>query len=771
MMSSVRKSRAVRIALVLAAAATAVMGAWWSLGLVPVPETLLSPGSSGLDLLDRHGQPLRAVPKGDRIGRRVAYHELNEWLIQATLVAEDRRFWRHAGVDLRATARAALGWLRTGRIVSGGSTITQQLIKLAEPRPRTLQAKLVEAVQALRLEQLWSKQRILAEYLNRLNYGNLCYGCGEAARYYFGKPLCDLSVAESAFLAGLPQAPSRLNPHRHFERALRRQQWVLRRMHETGVLDTQAYQRAMAEPLRLVSPHRAFHAPHFVDLVLSQPGVEATAASGQVVRTTLDVDLTQTAERVLRSQLRLLRREHVRNGAVVIIDNRSGDVLALVGSEDYFAPDAGQVNGAWARRSAGSTFKPFTYLLAFEQGATAASVVADVPAEFATPTGVFRPVNYDRCYRGPVRYRTALANSLNIPAVRVLESIGGPRVLIERLQLFGLTTLDKSADHYGLGLTIGNAEARLIELVNAYAVLARLGIARPYRLLTDEHLAYGNGRHMNLASGRRVADAGAAWLVADILSDNAARATAFGWDSDLRFDFPVACKTGTSSDFRDNWAIGYTPEFTVGVWLGNFDGTPMERVSGVTGAAPVLHELFAHLHQRFGTTWYTPPDGLVARRIDPITGKCITTNRPNALIEKFLPTAVAPEASPEDYDALGRVRLPEAYRTWASSRHNWLGERILIQDAADNEAPRVVSPVPGSKFYLDPDLPAESQWIKLQAEGGSDLVWESATLELRRGQGGYFARLAEGSHKLTVRQEGTDRRAGTWIQVRQRGSR
>jgi penicillin-binding protein 1C len=732
-------------------------GAWLGLRLVPLPKALFEPPRTALELADRNGQTLRQVPdEGWRYGRRVRFGEVPGALVQATLAAEDKRFWQHHGVDWLATGRAAVGLVRHRRVVSGGSTITQQLIKLAQPRPRTVRTKLIEAAQALRLEQVWDKRAILAEYLNRLDYGSLCQGCAEAAQHYFGKPLAELSVAEAAFLAGLPQSPGRLNPYRNLERARKRQQWILQRQRDLRWLTEPEYQRAAAAPLRLRSPRRPFQAPHFVDLVLSQEGERLTSAGSRTVRTTLDLNLNCFVEQRLRAQLGRLRAQHVRNGAVVVLENRTGDVLALVGSEDFFEGQSGQVNGAWAPRSGGSTFKPFTYLLALEAGATPATTVADVPTEFATPTGVFRPVNYNhRCY-GPLRYRQALANSLNIPAVKTLASLGGPAPLRNRLRACGLSTLNKPAEFYGLGLTIGNAEARLLELVNAFAVLARLGEYKPYRLLLQ----------MDVPAGQRVADAGAAWLIADILADNSARALAFGPSSSLSFDFPVACKTGTSSDFRDNWALGYTPEFAVGVWVGNFDGSPMEGVSGVTGAAPILHEVFAHLHKRFGTSWYVTPDQIVSRRVHPITGRLVETTPADAVLEKFLAKNQPAAATAQDYDAEGRVVLSAEYAEWAKSGDNWLAGQVTVAEALPTTVVRVVSPLPGATYFLDPDLPDGGRWLPLKAEGPPGLVWESDSLSFRQEGARTSACLVEGRHRLTVRHPVTRGQAETWIVVR-----
>jgi penicillin-binding protein 1C len=778
-----------------------------------------------LEFLDRTGRTLRSVrPDNQPFRRLVEYGEIPQPLVQATLAAEDRRFWRHPGVDWRATLRAAWQAVCHRHIVSGGSTITQQLIKLAEPRPRTLRTKLIEAAQALRLEQAWDKQRILTAYLNRLDYGNFNRGCAAAAQFYFAKPLRDLSAAECALLAGLPQAPSRLNPQSHLVRAISRQQWVLSQMRLAGSLSEDEFQRAMGEPLRLVAAKRSFEAPHFIDLLLATEEPSETprglgvrqdtgafcesrvsskapvawrtpkrwrdAVSSGVFHTTLALDLNHFAEGTLRQHLSRLREQHVSNGAIVVLDNHSGDVLALVGSENYFTPAAGQVNGAWAPRSPGSSLKPFTYLLAFEHGATPASIVADVPTEFATATGIFAPVNYNRHCYGPMRYRVALANSLNISAVKVLASIGGPEPLQQLLQQCGLTTLGESAEHYGLGLTIGNAEVRLLELANAYACLARLGQYKPYRVLLDGQgpaslaaSAIGTSRrdvrvgeradasarrpYPGLPGPRQVADPTAAYLIADILSDNEARALAFGAESPLRFEFPVACKTGTSSDFRDNWAFGYTPEFTVGIWVGNFDGSPMQHVSGVTGAAPLLHDLVEHLHSRYGTTWYAAPTNIVECWVHPITGKRLNQSHPvagfDAVKEKFAATHLPPA---EDPGSLSPILLGSEYREWFASSDNWLGNRAVLAPGQNSLC--IVFPLPGTTVYLDPDLPQQGRRLSLRAEGPEHLDWQSDSLRLSREGGREVALLTEGRHQITVRDPETGAAAQTWINVLQR---
>jgi penicillin-binding protein 1C len=756
-MKSGRKPR--KIAWVIVRAVFALIAlAWLGLKLVPLPPALLKPPAQSLELTDRYGKPLRETRADERFAREVSLRDVPPNLVHAILAAEDKRFFEHRGVDVLALGRAVVGNVRHGRVTSGASTITQQLVKIADPRPRTMVTKFIEAARALRLEQLWTKEQILGAYVNRIDFGNLNVGIAAAADYYFGKSLADLSDAEAAFLAGLPKNPTRLNPHGSFARAKRRQETVLRRMQENQWLAADVCTLAVNEKLRLQPRQRAFLAPHFVDLALRE--LPANLSSSRA--TTLDLDLNRFVEDAVRDQLTKLREKNVHDGAVVVLDNRSGDVLALVGSGNYFATGTGQVNGALARRSAGSTFKPFTYLLALERGATAATVVADVPTIFDTATGSYRPENYSQRCSGPVRYRTALANSLNIPAVRVLSSLGGAAALQKRLRVWGMTTLEQSGENYGLGLTIGNAETRLIELANAYATLARMGEWKPYRLWlapTTEQI------HRSISGGPQPTDEtrDAAWLIADMLSDNAARAMSFGSHSPLRFDFPVACKTGTSTDFRDNWAVGYTPEFTVGVWVGNFDGAPMREVSGVTGAAPILHAVFEQLHTRFGTMWFTRPENVVERAVHPLTGKLVADSRTGAVLEKFLRTHLPPEESAEDYDAVGHVRLGPEYRAWSESAENMLAARVCC--SAEDGALQLVSPRPGTTFLIDPDIPSTRR-VPVLASGASAAVWESGSLRFDAHSGQTYAMVTEGDHHLTVRDPATGRRVETWIRVK-----
>ncbi|MCB1088670.1 MAG: transglycosylase domain-containing protein, partial [Verrucomicrobiae bacterium] len=417
-------------------------GAAWLLGyfvvpaFFPMPEGLARQDAfaPGTTYTDREGLPLRRLlADGDlRIDEPAALEEIPQSLVDATLAAEDSRFFSHGGVDFLGLVRAVRDAIWHREFVSGASTVTQQLVKISSPsRARNLTTKVIEVFTARKVEMSWDKDDILTAYLNRLPYGNQLTGCRAAARGYFDKPLGDLSLAESAFLAGLPNKPTRFNPYHNFDGARDRQQYILGRMRTEGWITEAEYEAAMSEPLRLVAggPRGEFEAPHLIELVRRDEQRTGIVRA----RTTIDLPLQRFVEGAIDAQLAALDaqigRRLVTQAAVVVIENRSGEVLALAGSRGFLDSPAGQINGTWTPRSPGSALKPFTYLLALERGQSPGSVLGDVPVEYPTPTGAYRPVNYDRSFHGPVTIRFALANSLNVPAVRTLEAMGGPAPL------------------------------------------------------------------------------------------------------------------------------------------------------------------------------------------------------------------------------------------------------------------------------------------------------------------------------------------------------
>ncbi len=588
-------------------AAAAVILAWGLIAFIPYPAERLDPARvSSRRFVDRNGEDLRIVPTGS--GARLEWtgiDEMGPWIGPATVAIEDHRFESHGGIDPLGLARAVVTNLVERRLVAGGSTITQQLAKNllpADRRGRTLARKIAETWDALRLERRLSKRQILEQYLNRVSYGSRAQGVTAAARQYFGKSPDRLTLSEAALLAGLPQAPANLSPYRHPERAQARQRLVLRRMRETGMISEADFRRALAEPLAYAAPEPVFRAEHFIGSI--ERGEFGAVPDGAEVRTTIDLALQTSAEGILRRHVERLAEKRVTQAAAVILDAEDGSILAWVGSTGFF--DGSQVDGVTSLRQPGSTLKPFTYALAFERGMTGADLLADVPMEDC-PDG-YQPRNYDRDFHGPVRAREALACSYNVPAVRVLKDRVGVPALLEFLRRAGMTCLDREASHYGLALTLGAGEVRLLDLARAYGMLARGGRALEARAFLDR----------DPAEGERLLPEESAAQVVSILSDDNARRPAFGSGGPLSFGFPVAAKTGTSKDFRDNWTVGFTPRHVVAVWVGNFDGAPMRGVTGITGAAPLFHDLISLVGRGDGS--FVVPDGLVEVEVCALSG-------------------------------------------------------------------------------------------------------------------------------------------------------
>lgn len=717
---------------------------------VPLPAGLAESPDASPVLVDRHGGIIRRLPLPDaRWTVPVDLADVPSDVVEATLAAEDKRFRSHGGVDVLATCRAAWDCLRTREVVSGASTITQQLIKISSPpADRNLATKAREYLGARRLEMVWTKDEILAAYLNRLDYGNRRVGISEAARFYFQKPLDDLSLAECALLAGLPQGPSWLNPLRHPERAVSRRNVVLRRMAVNESADPARIRAALVEPLQLRPLRIRQPAPW---LATFHP---PASVPGEAVRTTLDLPLQRDVEAIVREEVARLRSANLRHAAVVVIENQTGEIRCLVSSADWQDPRGGQINGALLPRSPGSTLKPFTYLLAIEHNErTPCSILADIPSPFRTPEGLNLPQNYDRTYRGPVTLRHALACSLNVPAMRELNALGGPRPLHELLTRLGFTTLGDDPDPFGLGLTIGNAPVRLVELANGYATLARGGLWKPVVLFPS----------LPRAEPRPIPCAEASiHLIADILADPEARSPAFPPGGPLDLPFRCAVKTGTSSDFRDNWCVGFSPAFTVAVWAGNFENQPMQGLSGVSGAGPVFQRTMLRLHRDRDPAWFPPPAGLTRVTIDPRTGKRAPERTPGTLTD-LVPTGRLPEiAIASDYDADGRALLDATYAAWfASDENTRRSELALADDPHFIEPLRILAPADGTTFLLDPEIPSGSDRLRPVTNLPGTARWSSPTLEIEDSSPEPVVHLAPGTHILTA----TDPRTGEELAV------
>jgi len=643
----------------------------------------------------------------------------------ATIAAEDHRFGSHPGVDPLAMLRAARRNLSEGAVVEGGSTITQQVAKLlllrrgADTR-RGWSAKVREAVIALRLEHRLSKRELLAHYLNLAAYGNQITGVERASRAYFGTTASMLTTAQAAFLAGLPQRPTAFNPYRHEALAISRQRVVLARMMAAGAISAAQREEARGERLNLARGERPFVAPHFVQMVLAETSHPRSAR----LVTTIDAALQRDVQGIIASHRSALERHGARNVAVVVLDNELGEWLAWEGSGDYLDREGGgTINGAVTPRQPGSALKPFTYAVAFESGVTPATVLPDVPMSFPTADAgvVYSPRNYDGKYRGPLLARAALAGSENVPAVAVASDVGVPRIL-RFLQRAGFTTLQKTASHYGLGITLGNAEVRLDEMVAAYAALAREGewLAPTY------HAGSGRPRER-----RRLVSPRTAFWITDILSDPQARAYIFGRGGSLDLPFPAAVKTGTSQAYHDNWTIGYTRRVTVGVWVGNFNRQPLRSSSGVTGAAPIFQAVMLAAHARTGgdeEPVAAPPASVAARDICALSGEVANAWCP-ATRPEWLPRDG--ELVPCSWHHLSEAGLeviwPAAYRDWAA-RHGLMANGRsgpapagLWSAASSRRSPappvrlEIANPPGGATYSIDPTLRREFQTLQLRA--------------------------------------------------------
>ena len=673
---------------------------------LPIPRKKLDPGPViSLRLLDRNGVVLREVlsDEGGRC-RWVGLADIPPHLVQATIAAEDKSFYFHGGVNPLSVVRALWQNMKRGRVVSGASTITQQLVRNIYPARRNLLSKLREAWLAFRLERTISKEEILTQYLNRISYANQAFGIEAASRLYFAKPASHLSLAEAAFLAAIPRSPSLLNPYCSFALAEAKQKEILRKMARLHFISSVDLERARMEEIRLLQAGDRFRAPHFCDFVLSQIAGEMKRSLA-VVRTTLDFGLQEKVERLASRYTASLAERGITNCALIVLDNMTGELLSLVGSRDFFdSAHDGQVNGALALRQPGSTLKPFTYALALENGLTAATVVEDVPAQFATLSGSYMPRNYDRKYHGPMRLREALACSYNVPAVAVLESIG-PDLLYRRLKSLGFDSLKKSPGYYGIGLTLGNGEVTLLELARAYSVLARQGVDLPLKTVLD--LSPDGGEDIQAdgrTAQRTLFSPQVSFIITHILTDRDARIPSFGYNTPLSFPFAVAAKTGTSKDFRDNWTVGYSPKFTVGVWVGNFDGSPMHHVSGITGCGPLFRDVMLLLHRDEGWTEFAEPKGIVRATVCSLSGNLPGESCPGTVEEVFIRGTEPQEVCAKHglqatagQTSAGRKQDPTSQGMWISFPRN--GDIFQIDPVLRDEYQRIklkVSLAPGS---------------------------------------------------------------------------
>ncbi len=712
---------------------------------LPAPDTRI---------LDRHGALIADLPRGGVRHETIPFSLFPLALRQATIAAEDASFYHNAGVDPLGILRAALLDARLDRAAYGGSTITQQLVRnlLLSPQERTSRSlfrKLHEAILALKLTRRLSKDDILALYLNNISYGNLTYGAEAASEFYFARPVGDLDLAQAALLAGLPRAPTLYDPLRHPDAAHRRALVVLDLMRQRGFISAARERLAAAERLTIGGSNSGSAAtvdlaPHWVTYVLGQLtnglGAERVARGGLTVRTTLDLGIQLDAQQAVQRRLAEVVKEHnAHDAAVVAISPHSGQVLAMVGSADPNDPSIdGAYNVALAPRQPGSAIKPFTYLAALDRwspGArnlrlTAASILDDAPSTFYGPDGApYQPLDYNMRFLGRVPLRVALGSSLNVPAVETLERVGIPRML-QVAHAAGITTMYQ-ADRYGPALTLGGGEVTLLDLTSAYGTIAAGGVRHePSAVLSVTDTAgHALGAWSPPPARQVLGPRGPqlAALMTDILADDSARWPEFGAGSVLTLpDRPAAVKTGTTTDWHDNWTVGYTPDLVTGVWVGNADNTPMLHILGITGAAPIWHDVMAAALRPVVPRPFALPPGMVRETV------CQGTGLP--------PAPAAPCVDRTDALFIVGTQPGVGSGQWA---------------VGSDEAQVITDPPNGARFGVSPDLPASVQQLSISA--GSPLTptpWLTSPPDPNRGSAGLARSPSRGEGSIAVLVDG-----------------
>jgi 1A family penicillin-binding protein len=609
-----------------------VLFAWYAKDL-PQPDKIVRKEGFSTKIYDRNEVLLYDV-FADQQRTPVKLSEVPESLRNATIAIEDKNFYKHQGFDVK-------GWLRAGfnivfrHRLEGGSTLTQQLVKNVLLTPsRTISRKIKEFALAIQIEKKYSKDEILQMYLNEAPYGGTAWGVEAAAETYFEKKVSELNLVESAILAGLPQSPSYYSPFGENPKVyITRTTAVLRRMREDGYISSEEEKKALQEldKVEFTAPSQKFKAPHFVmyvkKILEEKYGERMVEQGGLRIYTTLDWEVQEKAQKIVAEEIKKVEDIHITNGASLVMDTETGEILAMVGSKDYFDPDYdGQVNVVLSLRQPGSSIKPVTYATAFKKGYTPSTVIADVITHFPGGTGPdYVPKNYDGKVNGPVFLRNALGSSLNIPSVKLLALVG-VQDMLETAYSMGLETLEptrENVNRFGLSVTLGGGEVRLLDMVSAYSAFANGGLkVSPVSVLKVEDQ---NGKVLEehkAIKGKRVLEEEEAYLVNNILSDNNARLITFGQNSLLNISTrSVAVKTGTTDDMKDNWTIGWDPKYIVGIWVGNNDNSFMKQVaSGVSGASPIWRQTILEVLKDKPIREFSMPSRITTMEVDKISG-------------------------------------------------------------------------------------------------------------------------------------------------------
>jgi penicillin-binding protein 1C len=679
-----------------------------------IPENLNQPS---VKITDRNNNWLYEIlPTEGGRNAALAFKNIPQCMRDATIAVEDKNFYQNSGVDIAGIIRAVWINIKGGETLSGGSTITQQVARTLllsdEKSQRTLRRKLRETVLAWQLTRAYSKDEILALYLNQIYYGGMAYGVEAASQTYFGKSSSELLLPECALLAGLPQTPGVYNPFTNPDLALERQRVVLGLMEKNGFITSAQQIEAENAPLSYNAAPYPIEAPHFIWMIKDQ--LDELYALGQlnksqslIIRTTLDLNKQNLVEEIVRRRIEAFKpregeiNRNVNNAAVVVLDPRTGEILALIGSADYFDSSIhGALNMAIMPRQSGSVFKPIIYAAALNPARakpySAATSILDASATFKTKDNQpYQPVNYDNREHGYVSAREALASSLNVPAVLTLQNVGVEKTIALADQL-GIKSLG-APQRYDLSLALGGGEMSLLELSSTFSAFANEGKYTGDISILDIHDADGNLLYtQEKLPARQVMDARVAWLISDILSDDRARAIGFGINSALKIDRIAAVKTGTTTNFHDNWTIGYTPDLLVGVWVGNSNYQAMRNVSGLTGAAPIWHETMRSILQGQPEQKFTRPAGLIQIEVCDFSGSTSTETCPHVKTEWFIDGT--------------QTRAQEIVRN-ADQRIGDLGN----QQVSESAKLILTSPVDNTTYRVTPNLDATAQQLIISA--------------------------------------------------------
>jgi 1A family penicillin-binding protein len=614
----------------------------------------------------------------------VPLEKIPEYLKKAVILTEDERFYQHFGLDFKAILRAFWVNLKLGKPIQGGSTIPQQLIRSSFlTREKTLSRKIKEIILTLELSRRYSKDQILEFYLNQIPLGSNCYGVEAASQTYFKKSVSEISLAEAVILASLIRAPSYLSPYgENKEELLKRKDFILDKMAKRGFITEKEAKEAKEEKIKFAKILTPIKAPHFVievkNYLEKEYGEDFLKEKGLKVFTTLDFELQELAEKIIKERSKINEKYNAHNAALVALDPKKGEILAMVGSKDWFLDPYPQdcqeglnclfepkVNVATFKigRQPGSAFKPFAYALAFQKGYLPETIVWDVKTNFGGPLNPYIPYNYDYKFRGPISLREALAQSINVASIKVLY-LAGLKETLKLAKKLGITTLNKDPSYYGLPLVLGGGEVKLLEMVSAYGVFAREGLKISPSFILKIEDSKGNIIEKIKKTPKRVLDIQTCRLINDVLSDNKARAPMFGWQSSLYIkDYQVAAKTGTTQNYKDAWIIGYTPNLVTGVWVGNNDSTPMAKKPGVALSGPIWKNFMEKALLKFPKEDFQKPDPIFVEK--PILKGKIDYNNPHSIlhyVEKNNPRGEIPK----------EPWLDPQYSAWEEGIKNYL---------------------------------------------------------------------------------------------------